>query len=30
MNQSLQKVKEEIKKVIRGKDDVLDMVICTL
>ncbi len=30
MNQSLYKVKEEIKKVIRGKDDVLDMVICTL
>lgn len=30
MNQSLQKVKEEIKKVIRGKDDVLDMVMCTL
>lgn len=30
MNQSLQKVKEEIKKVIRGKDDVLDMVLCTL
>lgn len=30
MNQSLYKVKEEIKKVIRGKDDILDMVICTL
>lgn len=30
MNQSLQKVKDEIKKVIRGKDDVLDMVLCTL
>lgn len=30
MNQSLVSVKEEIKKVIRGKDDVLDMVLCTL
>lgn len=30
MNQSLHQVKEEIKKVIRGKDDILDMVLCTL
>ena len=30
MNQALASVKEEIKKVIRGKDDVLDMVLCTL
>lgn len=30
MNQSLLSVKEQIKKVIRGKDDVLDMVFCTL
>lgn len=30
MNQALLSVKEEIKKVIRGKDDVLDMVLCTL
>lgn len=30
MNASLLQVKNEIKKVIRGKDDVLDMVLCTL
>lgn len=30
MNQSLYQVKEEMKKVIRGKDDILDMVLCTL
>ncbi len=30
MNQSLSTVKEEIKKVIRGKDDILDTVLCTL
>lgn len=30
MNQSLQTVKEEIKKVLRGKDAVIDMVLCTL
>lgn len=30
MNQSLQTVKEEIKKVLRGKDSVIDMVLCTL
>lgn len=30
MNQSLQSVKNEIKKVIRGKDDILDMVLCTI
>lgn len=30
MNQSLYAVKEEMKKVIRGKDDILDSVLCTL
>ena len=30
MNSSLQAVKSEIEKVIRGKSDVLDMVLCTL
>lgn len=30
MNQSLSTVKEEIKKVIRGKDGILDTVLCTL
>lgn len=30
MNQSLNAVKEEIKKVLRGKDSVIDMVLCTL
>ncbi len=30
MENSLQAVKEEIKKVLRGKDDVIDMVLCTL
>lgn len=30
MNQSLQTVKNEIKKVLRGKDSVIDMVLCTL
>ena len=30
MNQALQTVKEEMKKVIRGKDDILDTVLCTL
>ena len=30
MENSLQAVKEEIKKVLRGNDDVIDMVLCTL
>lgn len=30
MSQAFIKVKEEIKKVLRGKDSVIDMVICTL
>ena len=30
MNQTLLSVKDEIKKVIRGKDDILDMVLCTI
>lgn len=30
MNQALEAVKEEIKKVLRGKDTVIDMVLCTL
>lgn len=30
MNNSLVSVKNEINKVIRGKDDVIDMVLCTI
>ena len=30
MNNGLNAVKEEIKKVLRGKDDVIEMVLCTL
>lgn len=30
MNQSLYTVREEIKKVIRGKEQILDTVLCTL
>lgn len=30
MNQTLSSVKDEIRKVIRGKDDILDMVLCTI
>lgn len=30
MNRQLSLVKDEIKKVIRGKDSVIDMVLCTL
>ncbi len=30
MNSSLSNVKEEIRKVLRGKDDVIDMVLCTM
>ena len=30
MNEQLELVKKEIKKVIRGKDTVIDMVLCTL
>ncbi|MCR5654191.1 MAG: MoxR family ATPase [Lachnospiraceae bacterium] len=30
MNAALTQVKNEIRKVVRGKDDVIDMVLCTL
>ena len=30
MNAELSKVKNEISKVLRGKDDIIDMVLCTL
>ncbi|MCR4806125.1 MAG: MoxR family ATPase [Lachnospiraceae bacterium] len=30
MNTQLQSVKNEINKVLRGKDDIIDMVLCTL
>lgn len=30
MNAALTQVKTEIKRVVRGKDDVIDMVLCTL
>lgn len=30
MNQALSSVKDEIRKVIRGKDDIIDMVLCTI
>ena len=30
MNENLIAVKNEIKKVLRGKDDIIDMVLCTL
>lgn len=30
MNLELQAVKQEIKKVLRGKDQVIDLVLCTI
>ena len=30
MNEKLVYAKDEIKKVIQGKDEVIDMVLCTL
>ena len=30
MNENLKSVKNEINKVLRGKDDIIDMVLCTM